>query len=371
MKTSRSASLVQRSPHMGSRTRTDIIWTPAQLFKDKGQGAWYDPSDLTTLFQDSSGTTPLTAVGQSVGLMLDKRLGLQRGAELNTDPLAGWVGGNSAVVSTEGGNLRVTYGGGASPYGYKAFATTPGQWYEFTATVVGSLAADALSSIRVGITGGSGRHYQEALSSGPRTRKAIIQATTDTTYVNLLHTNNVAGGYVDFSGVSLKSLPGNHAIQPTAQYCPTYQVDRGKGYVSVDGIDDSMQAPGYIMTSNWSSGVAARKISSGGRFVFECSVAGANNYLGGTDNNIAVSSPPTGQANTSTIVMNTDFTYAIQVTGQSVGSVSTSLFSRTTSEGSRSFYMSGRVYNLVLVNKALSPVELESLQRFLQKRLPN
>ena len=36
------------------------------------QGAWYDPSDLTTLFQDSAGTTPVTAVEQPVGLMLDK-----------------------------------------------------------------------------------------------------------------------------------------------------------------------------------------------------------------------------------------------------------------------------------------------------------
>ena len=34
--------------------------------------AWYDPSDLSTLFQDSAGTTPVTASGQPVGKMLDK-----------------------------------------------------------------------------------------------------------------------------------------------------------------------------------------------------------------------------------------------------------------------------------------------------------
>jgi hypothetical protein len=34
--------------------------------------AWYDPSDLSTLFQDAAGTTPVTASGQPVGLMLDK-----------------------------------------------------------------------------------------------------------------------------------------------------------------------------------------------------------------------------------------------------------------------------------------------------------
>lgn len=33
---------------------------------------WYDPSDWDSLYQDSAGTTPVTAVGDPVGLMLDK-----------------------------------------------------------------------------------------------------------------------------------------------------------------------------------------------------------------------------------------------------------------------------------------------------------
>jgi len=43
----------------------------ADLFASSEQGAWYDPSDLSTLFQDSAGTTPVTTAGQPVGLMLD------------------------------------------------------------------------------------------------------------------------------------------------------------------------------------------------------------------------------------------------------------------------------------------------------------
>lgn len=42
------------------------------LFGASEPGAWYDPSDPSTLFQDSAGTTPVTAVEQPVGLMLDK-----------------------------------------------------------------------------------------------------------------------------------------------------------------------------------------------------------------------------------------------------------------------------------------------------------
>lgn len=44
-------------------------WSPADL---PSLGAWYDPSDLSTMFQDAAGTTPVTAAGQPVGLILDK-----------------------------------------------------------------------------------------------------------------------------------------------------------------------------------------------------------------------------------------------------------------------------------------------------------
>ena len=44
----------------------------SNLFFNAEQGVWYDPSDFSTLFQDSAGTTPVTAVGQPVGLILDK-----------------------------------------------------------------------------------------------------------------------------------------------------------------------------------------------------------------------------------------------------------------------------------------------------------
>jgi len=47
-------------------------FSPADLFASGEQGAWYDPSDFSTMFQDSAGTTPVTAVGQSVGKINDK-----------------------------------------------------------------------------------------------------------------------------------------------------------------------------------------------------------------------------------------------------------------------------------------------------------
>lgn len=49
-----------------------VGWTPALLFAASEPGAWYDPSDFSTMFQDDAGTTPVTATGQTVGRILDK-----------------------------------------------------------------------------------------------------------------------------------------------------------------------------------------------------------------------------------------------------------------------------------------------------------
>jgi hypothetical protein len=50
----------------------NAFWTPAYLFAAGEQGVWYDPSDLSTLFQDTGATVPVTAAGQPVGLIRDK-----------------------------------------------------------------------------------------------------------------------------------------------------------------------------------------------------------------------------------------------------------------------------------------------------------
>jgi hypothetical protein len=59
------ATLFKRAV-MGSRG-----FSPSALFANGEQGAWYDPSDLTTLFQNSDGTTAV-AVGDPVGYLGDK-----------------------------------------------------------------------------------------------------------------------------------------------------------------------------------------------------------------------------------------------------------------------------------------------------------
>lgn len=47
-------------------------FSPTILFAAGEAGGWYDPSDVSTMFQDDAGTVPVTAPGQTVGRILDK-----------------------------------------------------------------------------------------------------------------------------------------------------------------------------------------------------------------------------------------------------------------------------------------------------------
>jgi len=47
-------------------------FNPIVLFNNGEQGVWFDPSDLSTLYQDTNQSIPVTADGQSVALMRDK-----------------------------------------------------------------------------------------------------------------------------------------------------------------------------------------------------------------------------------------------------------------------------------------------------------
>lgn len=47
-------------------------FTPADLFGASESGGWYDPSDLSTMFQDDLGTIPVTSDGDPVGRIEDK-----------------------------------------------------------------------------------------------------------------------------------------------------------------------------------------------------------------------------------------------------------------------------------------------------------
>jgi hypothetical protein len=56
----------------GAALRVLERFVPSDLFASGESGAFYDPSDMGTLFQDAAGTIPVTGPGDPVGQMLDK-----------------------------------------------------------------------------------------------------------------------------------------------------------------------------------------------------------------------------------------------------------------------------------------------------------
>jgi len=54
----------------GAKLSFEIVMK--KLFANGEQGFWYDPNDLSTMYQDAAGIVPVTAAGQPVGLIRDK-----------------------------------------------------------------------------------------------------------------------------------------------------------------------------------------------------------------------------------------------------------------------------------------------------------
>lgn len=196
----------------------------ASLFAGSEEGVWYDPSDLTTLFQDVTGTDPVTTAGQTVALMLDKSQGLTLGPDV-VGPTwtiaadAGWSQVGSDLVSVNGANFSA----------YQPILTL-GKTYEVQYEVYDYVSGTV--SVRTGASGVTVNYT----ANGVYTVRGVA---TDTSLYFM--------GFVTFNGkvrnISVRELPGNHATQATAASRPTYQVSGGLGYLSFDGTDDGMVTP--------------------------------------------------------------------------------------------------------------------------------
>jgi len=180
--------------------RREPAFTPASLFTSSEQGAWYDPSDFSTLYQNSAGTTAVTTVEQPVGLMLDKSKGLVLGSELvnyaafvSVDP--SWTIGANSISAVNGIN-----------YGAYQITLLSGKFYKVTVTVTAYTSGTIrvrLNTFDIGI--------------------ALSGLGTQTGYGYSNGTPLYVMGDGSFTGtvtISVKELPGNHAFQSTSTARP-------------------------------------------------------------------------------------------------------------------------------------------------------
>ena len=190
-----------------------LVFDPLSLFANGEQGVWYDPSDFTTMFQDSAGTTPVTAVEQPVGLLLDKSKGLALGSELvtNGDFSAGSTGWTLQGTATISGGVGIINSSSSSDRIIAASNVLPaGKFVQFSFDV--TVISGALTFQDT--LGGNNLVFS---TSG---RKTAVLFSATATAIQFFR-NGTAGSFNGtIDNVSIKELAGNHATQSTTTKRP-------------------------------------------------------------------------------------------------------------------------------------------------------
>ena len=239
---SRSVSRpVSRSILAGqSNTLASII---KSLFANNEQGFAYDPNDLTTMFQDAAGTVPVTGVGQTVGLLLDKSKGLSLSVELNPntslDTLTGWTVGSASTAVVENSEARVTFGGDLGAAAANWFKMDGsyilGKRYtvSFDATYVSGGNLQAGFGYAIGLT------VLTSQNASVKQRYSFTSSGNFATAVGLLAFGaSTAGSVWKIDNVSVKEVLGNHAYQTQSAMRPLLVASPQR--LDFDTVDDKL-----------------------------------------------------------------------------------------------------------------------------------
>ena len=180
----------------------------AELFANGEQGVLYDPSDLSTLFQDTAGTIPVTGVEQPVGLMLDKSRPIGPNLAPSTGSLSGWTliqtGGSVTVV--DGGLFLNTTGTGTVAASFSGLISSTRYMFEFEVVSVSGLMYLEYGAGGVARILTPGKHRWCITG---RTAFYLRNAGAASTSGSLLIKNIV-----------VRAAPGSHAVQATTTARP-------------------------------------------------------------------------------------------------------------------------------------------------------
>ena len=214
------------------------------LFANNEQGFFYDPNDLSTMFQDAAGTIPVTAVGQPVSVFLDKSKQLklnkifEKTSFSNVSELA--IGAN-VTASIENGAIRLTGGGELSasgsyhvspaeinflPVGNRYRISFEAKWVSGGSLYAGSGFAEACVIAPVENLGGWKSYYGEAtnFALGGAVRPLVFAAD--------------AGAVWLVRNAKCEEVRGNHAYQTTSASRPILRDTPRR--IDFDAVDDKL-----------------------------------------------------------------------------------------------------------------------------------
>lgn len=200
-------------------------FTPASLFSDGEVGFWYDASDLSALYQDNGGTTPVTAVEQPVGLLIDKSKAVAFGSEQTTngtfDTDSDWTKFNTITYS--GGQYTISNSPVLFAGAYIAqqlSGLTTGAVYKVTIVVTSAAVSANQASFKQGTAANDLTYGQVFIPSASFTGTWSFNITAGA--ANPWVTIHVSGSNenITVTSISIVQSLGNHASQSIAANRP-------------------------------------------------------------------------------------------------------------------------------------------------------
>lgn len=257
---------------------SSILGAIASLFNAGEQGVVFDPSDLSSMFQDSAGTTPVTAAGQPVGRIND----LSGNGHHATQPTAAkrptygihpFGGIRNLLTQTENfadgvwGKIGVTVTANTdtAPDGTLTadLISGGGNWFSQTSSIGGVAGQTVTASVWVkgapGVTTVTVRIDRVGIAQG----NAVAKVINDSGFTRITHTAtlsadaatpvmrlDLSGGNVIVWGAQLEEGTTATAYQKVVtQYEVTEAGVPSVHYLSFDGVDDALATPSIDFTA--------------------------------------------------------------------------------------------------------------------------
>jgi hypothetical protein len=362
-------SSVARSVLASRRDRGDSAapaWTPANLFANSEPGVWFDPSDLTTLFQDLIGTIPVTATGQPVGLMLDKSRGLVPGAQL----FAGFPVGIGTWVDNGNGSWSIngTQGTAQDLNGDNSITVPTSTMLEWTFTVSGLGQGQAVTIFP---------NHASPTSFGNGTHR-LFRARNS----NLVRIRANTGVTATVSNISAREIPGVHVnLGAGAQAArPTYQSAAGHHWLQFDGVDDTLLGTNTIPFAGGAvTAHLAHERTGGTQWIPHWLIGSTDRFWAGAQMDSALFphgdsssvGTPVYRVNAASMSPNTRAEMFNRLSANRNIITTTGLVLTTDTlrlAGYSSFHMNGRIYGLVLRGAAPNSATITNTEQWLASK---